>query len=94
MLKKNLRVAPFTKNYLASPDGKTTSLLVFYKRDEKYYSLMEARDNLREKKRSKKFLTYEEEIKLREVSLQFKKHLAHIQDLQGEEIKKVRYYFG
>jgi hypothetical protein len=90
LAQKEFTSSPIYKKLLASPDGKTTSLLVFYKRDEKYYSLMEARDNLREKKRSKKFLTYEEEIKLREVSLQFKKHLAHIQDLQGEEIKKVR----
>jgi len=90
LAQKEFTSSPIYKKLLASPDGKTTSLLVFYKRDEKYYSLMETRDNLREKKRSKKFLTYEEEIKLREVSLQFKKHLAHIQDLQGEEIKKVR----
>ena len=90
LAQKEFTSSPIYKKLLASPDGKTTSLLAFYKRDEKYYSLMEARDDLREQKRSKKFLTYEEEIKLREVSLQFKKHLAHIQDLQGEEIKKVR----
>ena len=90
LAQKEFTSSPIYKKLLASPDGKTTSLLAFYKRDEKYYSLMETRDDLREQKRSKKFLTYEEEIKLREVSLQFKKHLAHIQDLQGEEIKKVR----
>ena len=90
LAQKEFTSSPIYKKLLASPDGKTTSLLVFYKRDEKYYSLMEARDDLREQKRSKKFLTYEEEITLREVSLQFKKYLAHIQDLQGEEIKKVR----
>ncbi|MCH2390517.1 MAG: MMPL family transporter, partial [Nitrospinales bacterium] len=90
LAQKEFTTSPIYKKLLASPDGKTTSLLAFYKRDEKYYSLMEVRDDLREKKRSKKFLTPEEEIKLREVSLEFKKHLAHIQDIQREEIKKVR----
>ena len=90
LAQKEFTTSPIYKKLLASPDGKTTSLLAFYKRDEKYYSLMEVRDDLREKKRSKKFLTYEEEITLREVSLEFKKHLAHIQDIQREEIKKVR----
>lgn len=90
LAQKEFTTSPIYKKLLASPDGKTTALLAFYKRDEKYYSLMEVRDDLREKKRSKKFLTYEEEITLREVSLEFKKHLAHIQDIQREEIKKVR----
>ena len=90
LAQKEFTTSPIYKKLLASPDGKTTSLLAFYKRDEKYYSLMEVRDDLREKKRSKKFLTYEEEITLREVSFEFKKHLAHIQDIQREEIKKVR----
>ena len=90
LAQKEFTSSPIYKKLLASPDGKTTSLLAFYKRDEKYYSLMEVRDDLREKKRSKKLLTPEEEIKLREVSLEFKKHLAHIQDIQREEIKKVR----
>ena len=90
LAQKEFTTSPIYKKLLASPDGKTTSLLAFYKRDEKYYSLMEVRDDLREKKRSKKFLTYEEEITLRDVSLEFKKHLAHIQDIQREEIKKVR----
>ncbi|HIB42990.1 MAG TPA: RND family transporter, partial [Nitrospina sp.] len=90
LAQKEFTTSPIYKKLLASPDGKTTALLAFYKRDEKYYSLMEVRDDLREKKRSKKFLTYEEEITLREVSLEFKKHLAHRQDIQKEEIKKVR----
>ena len=90
LAQKEFTSSPIYKKLLVSSDGKTTSLLVFYKRDEKYYSLMEARDDLREQKRSKKFLTYEEEITLREESLEFKKHLAHIQDVQREEIKKVR----
>jgi predicted RND superfamily exporter protein len=87
---KEFTESPIYRKLLASPDGKTTSLLAIYKRDEKYYSLMELRDDLREKKRIQEALTSEEERKLGEVSLEFKKHLAHIQDIQREEIKKVR----
>jgi hypothetical protein len=87
---KEFTSSPIYKKLLVSSDGKTTSLLAFYKRDEKYYSLMEVRDDLREKKRSQGFLTPEEEVKLHEISLEFKKYLAQIQDIQREEIKKVR----
>ncbi len=90
LAKKEFTESPIYRKFLASPDGKTTSLLAIYKRDEKYYSLMELRDDLREKKRIQELLPPEEERKLSEVSLEFKKHLAHIQDIQREEIKKVR----
>lgn len=90
LAKKELTESPIYRKLLASPDGKTTSLLAMYKRDEKYYSLLETRDDLREKKRNQGILIPEEEKKLREVSLQFKEYLAHIQDIQGEEIEKVR----
>ena len=89
LAQKEFTNSPIYKKLLASSDGKTTALLAIYKRDENYYSLMELRDDLREKKISRGLLP-EEEIKLREVSLEFKKYLAHIQDIQGKEIKKVR----
>ena len=94
LARKEFISSPIYKKLLASPDGKTTALLAFYKRDEKYFSLMEARDDLRAKKRSQEFLTPEEEVQLREVSQEFKKHLAYIQDIQSEEIKKVRTILG
>ena len=87
---KELTTSPIYKKLLVSLDGKTTSLLAIYKRDEKYYSLMDIRNNLREKKRAQGSLTSEEETKLYEVSLEYKKHLTHIQEIQGKEIKKVR----
>jgi len=91
LAKKELIESPIYRKLLVSPDGKTTSLLAMYKRDAKYYSLLETRDNLRVKKRNQAFLTFEEETKLNEVSIQFKNYLAHIQDIQGEEIEKVRF---
>ena len=94
LAQKEFTSSPIYKKLLVSPDGKTTSLLAVYKRDKKYYSLMEVRDELREKKRSQGYLASEEEIKLHETSLEYKKHLAHIQDIQREEIKKVRSILG
>ena len=90
LAQKEFTSSPIYKKLLVSPDGKTTSLLAVYKRDEKYYSLMEVRDELREKKRSQGYLVSEEKIKLHETSLEYKNHLAHIQDIQKEEIERVR----
>ena len=90
LAQKEFTSSPIYKKLLVSPDGKTTSLLAVYKRDEKYYSLMEVRDELREKKRSQGYLASEEKIKLHETSLEYKNHLAHIQDIQKEEIERVR----
>ena len=88
--KKEFMESPIYRKFLASPNGKTTSLLALYKRDKTYYSLLETRDDLREKKRDQGFLIPEEEKKLREVSLEFKRYLAHVQDIQSEEIEKIR----
>ncbi len=82
--------SPIYRKLLASVDGKTTSLLAMYKRDEKYYSLIETRNNLREKKRNQGFLNSEEEKKLDEVSFEFKQYLAYAQDIQSKEIQEVR----
>ena len=90
LAQKEFTSSPIYKKLLVSPDGKTTSLLAVYKRDEKYYSLMEVRDELREKKRSQGYLVSEEKIKLHATSLEYKNHLAHIQDIQKEEIERVR----
>jgi len=90
LAKKEFTESPIYRKLLASPDGKTTSLLAMYKWDEKYYSLIEKRNNLREKKRSLGSLTAEEEKKLGEVSFEFKQYLAHVQDIQSKEIEEVR----
>ncbi len=90
LAKKEFTESPIYRKLLASPDGKTTSLLAMYRWDEKYYSLIEKRNNLREKKRSLGSLTAEEEKKLGEVSFEFKQYLAHVQDIQSKEIEEVR----
>jgi predicted RND superfamily exporter protein len=82
--------SPIYRKLIASLDGKTTAILVTYKRDEKYFSLLEKRNDLREKKRAPEHLSPEEAKALQEVSQEFKQYLAEVQDLQRKEIKQVR----
>ena len=53
LAKKEFMESPIYRKLLASPDGKTTSLLAIYKRDEKYYSLWS--EGCLEKKKIHKF---------------------------------------
>jgi uncharacterized protein len=87
---KEFTESPIYRKLLASEDGKTTAILAKYKRDEKYFSLLEKRNDLREKKRNPGHLTAEEEKTLKQVSLEFKQYLAELNDLQDLEIAQVR----
>ncbi len=81
--------SPIYSNLLASPDGKTTAVLAVYKRDDKYFDLLEQRSDLREKKRNGK-LTLEETATLKKVSFEFKQYLAKVLDRQAGEVQQVR----
>ncbi len=92
---KNLALKEFTespiyKKLLASPDGKTTAILAFFQRDDKYFSLLEKRNGLREKKRESGKLDLEEEKTLRQVSLEFKQYLAQVLETQKKEVDAIR----
>jgi uncharacterized protein len=93
-LDKKLAIHEFTESpiyskLLASPDGKTTALLALYKRDDKYFDLLETRNDLREKKWDSK-LTKEEAVTLKRVSFEFKQYLAVVLDRQALEVQQVR----
>ncbi|MCH8157128.1 MAG: RND family transporter, partial [Nitrospinae bacterium] len=90
LARKEFTESPIYRKLLVSTDAKTTALLAMYKRDEKYHSLLEERDELRQKKRDLGRLTTEEEKKLQEVSFEFKQYLAQAQDYQSREIERVR----
>ena len=81
--------SPIYRKLLASPNGKTTALLALYKRDEKYYSLLERRNDLRDKRRSEN-LSAAEEKELAEVSFAFKQYLAEVLATQEREVDAVR----
>jgi uncharacterized protein len=87
---KEFTESPIYRKLLASIDGKTTAVLVTYKRDEKYASLLERRTDLREKKRTLGRLPVEDKNELDRVSREFKKYLAKVQDIQSREVEQVR----
>ncbi|NIP99274.1 MAG: MMPL family transporter, partial [Nitrospinaceae bacterium] len=86
---KEFTESPIYRKLLVSPDGKTTALLATYKRDEKYFSLLETRNDLRLKKREQG-LTAEETETLNKVSREFKAYLAEVLTRQSREVKQVR----
>ena len=81
--------SPIYSKLLASTDGKTTALLALYKRDDKYFDLMETRNDLREKKWDSQ-LTKDEAATLKRVSFEFKQYLAEVLDRQALEVQQVR----
>jgi predicted RND superfamily exporter protein len=81
--------SPIYSKHLASTDGKTTALLALYKRDDKFFDLLETRNDLREKKWDGK-LTAEESATLKKVSFEFKQYLAEVLDRQAREVQQVR----
>jgi len=81
--------SPIYSKLLASTDGKTTALLALYKRDEKFFDLLETRNDLREKKWDSK-ITEKEAATLKKVSFEFKQYLAEVLDRQALEVQQVR----
>ena len=81
--------SPLYRNLLISPDGKTTALQVVFHRNEKFYSLLNTRDALSEKRLSNQ-LTPEENIKLVAVSNEFKEYTSSLMDQQSIDIASVR----
>jgi predicted RND superfamily exporter protein len=77
------------KNLIVSPDGKTTALQVIFRRDETFHSLLERRDELREKELTT-VLTPEETEELLKVSSTFKRYSADLMDQESKDIVAVR----
>jgi uncharacterized protein len=86
---KEFRESPVYRKLLVSPDGKTTAILVNYKRDEIYFSLLNERNDLRQKK-TREGLTDTENTRLETVTEAFNQHTAKVLDKQGPEIEQVR----
>ena len=89
MARKEFLESPIYRKLLMSPDGKTTALLVYYKRDEKYFNLLQKRNDLRDKK-WESGLNKDELKELEKASREFKEYLAYYFDYQGKEIESIR----
>ncbi len=89
LAKQELLNSPLYKDLLISSDGTMTAIQVNFKRDDRYYDLLEQRNALREKK-SQSGLTANEKKTLMTVSQQFKDYSATFQQQQSSDIIRVR----
>jgi predicted RND superfamily exporter protein len=90
---RELRESPIYQNNLVSADGKTTALMVTFKRDEKYLSLLQKRNELKEKKKLSG-LTQEEAKRFARVTEDFDEYHATKLDRSRETIGRVREIMG
>ncbi len=81
--------SPIYRKQLVSPDGRTTALQVIFERDETYFTLLKARNDLREK-RLTVGLTAEESGRLAEASRAFKQYLAVTVEGDRERVRTIR----
>ncbi len=89
LARKEILNSVLYRNLIISPDGKTTALQVFFKRDETFYSLLGRRDELRENELTGE-LTEKETEELHNVSNEFKKYSSDLLDRQGEDLAEIR----
>ncbi len=89
LARKEFLESPIYQNNLVSPNGRTTALLVNFKRDEKYASLLTTRNTLREKEVSAG-LTTEESHQLRNAAKEFHDYHALFIEQERQDIQVVR----
>ncbi len=89
LARREFSESPLYRNLLTSPDADTTALLVYFKHDEHYQSLLKRRSELREKEFTGQ-ITEEERQELEQVVSEFKQYTAQLQNQQQEDIAAVR----
>ena len=89
LARKEFRESPIYRKLLMSLDGKTTVLQVNFKRDEKYFSLLNRRNGLKDKK-MKFGLTEQESIELEDAVREFKEYHGVTVDNQRRDIQEIR----
>ncbi len=89
LVREEFKTSPFYKNLLVSEDGKTTALQVTFKRDEKYYALLQQRNSLREKKLENS-LSSDETFELQQVTREFDDYSRELSDQEARNIAEVR----
>jgi predicted RND superfamily exporter protein len=89
LARKEFLESPIYQNNLVSPNGHTTALLVNFKRDGKYFSLLTTRNTLREKEISAG-LTTEESHQLRNATKEFYDYHALVIEQERQDTQVVR----
>ena len=89
MARKEFLESPIYKNLLISPDGKITIIRINFKRDEKYFSLMYRRNDLRDKKNGSG-LDKKEKVIFVNAQQEFSDYHAQVLEDEEKLIKNVR----
>lgn len=89
LARKEFLESPIYRNHLVSPDGRTTALLVFFKEDKTYTTLLNTRNQLRER-RAETGLTHEEEAEWRTVDQAFQDYHTAAMEAERKQIETVR----
>ena len=89
LARREFQESPIYKNNFISVDGRTTALFVQFEPEEKYYSLLKDRNDLKKKKRVSG-LTSEEENRLTKASKDFDDYRALFIERGSRDIEAVR----
>lgn len=89
LARKEFLSSPIYKNLLMSEDARSTAMQVNFKRDQKYNSLRDQRDALREKQMSGK-LSADEKKTLKQVSSEFDSHADTLTEQEARDIATIR----
>ena len=89
LAKKELSQGSLYKNLILNTSAETTAIQVIFKRDDYYLDLLKQRDDLRAK-RLKQTLNIKENKQLENVSAEFKRYSTQLQELESQDIVKVR----
>ena len=90
LARKEFRESPIYKNLLMSSDGKTTIIRVNFKRDQKYFDLLNKRNELRAKIKTKDFTSNDEGL-FNKAQEEFRNYHASVLDKEDKVIQAVRY---
>ncbi|MDC1153419.1 MMPL family transporter [Nitrospinaceae bacterium] len=90
LARKEFRESPIYKNLLMSLDGETTIIRVNFKRDQKYFDLLNKRNELRAKIKTKDF-TSNDEVLFNKAQEEFRNYHASALDKEDKVIQAVRH---
>ncbi len=89
LARKEFQESPIYRDNLVSPNGQTTAILVNFKRDEKFFSLLNTRNSLKEKADSTG-LTTSEAQQLTKVVREFSDYHALVVEQERQDIQAIR----
>lgn len=87
--RQELTTSPVFSNAIVSPDGETAALLVSFVLDERYHSLLDQRQDLRQL-RDSKGLSAEQQSTLSQVSDEFDAYSAIAAEMRHRDIAQIR----